>query len=271
MSSSKKDDMIDKDLYEDLEPEEIKAILDEERRSKTKEKETPDQKKDPTFPRWVFGLIVFAVLLNGVAIFPRTFSIPAIDFLVTSHQLSQDETIQSHKESVVGVDTSEGRGTGFGISESGYVVTNYHVIEDETSVTVHYPEEGLFNGDIVKIKPEHDLALIKVDGDDLPYLPLAEHISDYSSPQSITFIGNPLNFTGIANQGKWIASSTATSLETDVMLLDAPVYRGNSGSPVINEEGQVIGVIYATRRDEEWGRVGLAIPVDHVHTLRESQ
>lgn len=51
----------------------------------------------------------------------------------------------------------------------------------------------------------------------------------------------------------------------EVLMLDAPVYRGNSGSPVINLDGKVIGIIFATIKDETHGRVGLFIPVDLLH------
>ncbi len=52
-------------------------------------------------------------------------------------------------------------------------------------------------------------------------------------------------------------------------MLKAPVYRGNSGSPVINQSGKVIGVIYATRQSDEHGKVGLAIPIDAFHQYKE--
>lgn len=267
MPISKEDrDLIDDDLYEEIEPEEMLELLEIEKQKLREEDQDKIAEQKSRFPKWVFSLIAFVLFLNVIAIFPRTFSIPAIDFLITSARLLTDKTVQNYKEAVVVIETTDGKGTGFGISEDGYIITNHHVIAGEDSITVSYPEAGLFHGEVQRSDETVDLALIKVDGNALPYLTLTDQ-AGADTPLAIVFIGNPLRFNGIANEGQWIGLTTRQDLDTEIMLLDAPVYRGNSGSPVINEQGKVIGVIYATMNDSELGKLGLAIPIENVDRL----
>ncbi|GAA4075671.1 S1C family serine protease [Amphibacillus indicireducens] len=258
--------VVDTDFHEEIEPEEMLELLEQEKaklRAETKQSVNHEQSHSR---KWVLRVLIFALLLNVVAILPRTFSIPAIDFLKTSARLSADEAVQTYKEAVVVIDTGDGKGTGFGITADGLIVTNHHVIEGEETVIVNYPGEGLFIGNVVAEDGAVDLALVQVAGTDLPYLSLADHV-DLERDRSVLFIGNPLRFNGIANQGDWIGMTSRDGLETKVMMLDAPVYRGNSGSPVINDYGDVIGVIYATTTDQEYGKIGLAIPIENLDRL----
>ena len=250
---------VDSEFYEEIDPEEMLELLEQERE---KSKNKPKKVNQTRFPKWIFGLIALVLFINVIAFFPRTFSIPVIDFLITSARLSTDQEVQTYKEAVVVIETTGGRGTGFGITEDGYILTNAHVVKDEATVLINYPEHGLFNGDVISTAIGVDLALVKVEGEELPYLPLAEQ-AEFKLEQSILFIGNPLRFNGIANQGDWIGFTQRQSIDSDVML-DAPVYRGNSGSPVIDEAGQVIGVIYATTNDNQHGKLGLAIPIENI-------
>src|SRR5699024_2798750 len=118
--------------------------------------------------------------------------------------------------------------------------------------------------------PEIDLAIIHTDeGKDLPQLSLADTAS-FGEDEAIYFIGNPLSFQGIANEGTIIDYVQLKNWELPVLMLDAPVYRGNSGSPVINETGEVIGVIFATLHHETEGRVGLFVPINYYHELTQN-
>ncbi|MCT2535778.1 serine protease [Aquibacillus koreensis] len=257
-------DIIDEDLYEEIDHEELIEILKVERENALqKEKEEKHEVKRP-FPKWAFWLIAIAMLINVVAILPRTFSIPAIDFLVTSAQLMTDPTIDEYQESVVVVQLPESKGTGFSISPDGLIITNHHVIEAEKIITVAYPEQGLYDAEVIHEFPDIDLAVLQVKGNDLPYLPLAND-SSFSDHEHIHFIGNPLQFNGIANEGELIGYTDLKEWDQEVIMMKAPVYRGNSGSPVINSDGEVIGVIFATLKHDTHGKVGLAVPIDYYH------
>ena len=222
----------------------------------------PPKKRLNVGSRIVVWMMSFALIFSMFAFIFQMYSIPAIEFIKTSARLSSNETVQEYKKAVVEVSTGSSKGTGFSISEDGYIVTNSHVIEDALQLTIVFPDEGVMEAEIVADYPEVDLAILKVNHTDRPYLELAETFEEVQ--QHVTFIGNPLAFTGIANEGNVIGFTT-TRLDTSVSMLDAPVYKGNSGSPVIASDGTVIGVIYATLKHDEHGKVGLFVPIDALH------
>lgn len=265
-----KNDVIDKDLYEEFEDEELYELVEAARKEALQKEQKRKQAKKPKspFPKWVFWLIAFAMTFQIIALLPQTFSIPAIDFLMTSAKLSTQDNIKTYKEAVVVIETEDGTGTGFSMNETGDIITNYHVVEGNNTVTVAFPEEGLFTGEVVETYPEIDLAILNIDGNNMPHLPLAETFT-FEAGEKIHFIGNPLKFHGIANEGTIINYVDVASKEDPVLMVDAPVYRGNSGSPVINNEGEVIGVIFATMHHEEEGRVGLFIPIDYYYRYKD--
>lgn len=261
---------VDGDLFETIDDEEMHALVREAQEdAHTKAgHEKSDEKSVRRFPRWMFWLISAVFLFSTFSFIFQTYSIPAIEFLAASARLSADDNIQAYKKSVVTIAAGDGKGTGFSISSDGKIITNYHVIEGNGQVTVDFPEDGTFIADIVAAYEEIDLALLKVDGEDLPFLELAEQPA-YIKDDLITFIGNPLRFHGIVNEGTIIDSVQLRGWDEEVMMMKAPVYRGNSGSPVIDENGEVIGVVFATVKDEVYGKAGLFVPIALYHTVGE--
>lgn len=274
MDNNKEDnrtlDIIDEDLYEEIDEEELYELVEEERKKAlAKAKERREQRKPKSiFPKWAFWLIAFALAFNVVALLPQTFSIPAIDFLITSTKLSAQEDIKEYKKAVVVIETADSKGTGFAINEHGTILTNNHVVEGEEHVTVAFPENGLYDGEVVAVFPEVDLAIIETNGENLPHLTLAES-TVFADDEEISFIGNPLRFNGIANEGTIIGYTQLSSWEEPVLMIEAPVYRGNSGSPIITKDGKVIGVIFATLDHDEHGKVGLFVPIDYYYSAFE--
>ncbi|RYG72891.1 serine protease [Lentibacillus lipolyticus] len=259
-------DIIDDDLYEELDEEELYELVEQERkRALEKSQREKDSKPRRPFPKWVFWLIAAGMVLHTISMLPRTFSIPAIDFLLTSSKLSVQDTIQSYKKSVVVIETDDGRGTGFSISDDGTVLTNYHVVEGQDTVTVAFPDQGLVSGEVVETHPDVDLAVLEVGGEHWPHLDLAEEKAWKQENRQVYFIGNPLRFNGIANKGTVLEPITLEGWDKSVVMMEAPVYRGNSGSPVINQDGKVIGVVFATLQHDTHGRVGLFIPIEYYY------
>lgn len=270
MTNDKNDhDIIDDDLYEEFDEEELKELVEMERQKAwDRADQRENQKPKRPFPKWAFWLIAAAMVFNIFALVPQTFSVPAIDFLLTSAKLSVQDDIQTYKKAVTVIDAGDSKGTGFAISGDGTIITNHHVVEGEDSVTVAFPDDGLFSGEVVETYPSVDLAVLDVKGQGLPHLDLADK-TEFEANESIYFIGNPLRFNGIVNKGNVIDYIQLSDWKKPVVMLEAPVYRGNSGSPVINQEGNVIGVVFATLNHDTQGRVGLFIPIDYFYDYHD--
>ncbi len=259
-------DIIDQDLYEQIDDEEMLDLVEAARKEVLlKEKRRKEQPPKSRFPKWVFWVIALAMMFHVFALLPQTFSIPAIDFLITSAKLSTDANVKQYKKAVVVIENEASKGTGFSISENGMILTNDHVVAGTDKVTVAFPDEGLFVGNVIEKYPDIDVAVVQVetnDGETFPHLTIDENPT-FTEKEHIYFIGNPLQFTGIANEGTIIDYTDVSSKELPVLMLDAPVYRGNSGSPVINSDGNVIGIVFATLNHDKEGRVGLFIPMQY--------
>ena len=101
--------------------------------------------------------------------------------------------------------------------------------------------------------------------DELPYFSSyvhSERPDEGGLQESEDINGNAFNI-----EGNLIEEVQLKDWEQPVVTIDAPVYRGNSGSPVINQDGEVIGVIFATIDDDETGKVGLFVPIDYFHDI----
>ncbi|MBU8907971.1 S1C family serine protease [Desertibacillus haloalkaliphilus] len=230
-------------------------LIDEEDDEDTRRR----KKRRTKWKKAIATTVAIGLLFSAVGALFNMFSIDAIQFLQTSYRLSQQEDIQEYRQSVVTVQGETSRGTGFTISEDGFIVTNDHVIEGERNITVAFRDGELYEGEVVETYPEIDIAFLKIDGEDLTFLPLRDQSSE--AGEDIYVIGNPLSFTQIANEGTIIASQQSP------LQISAPIYRGNSGSPVIAKGGHVVGVVYAKTAPSLWSRerpVGLAVPVDTV-------
>lgn len=258
---------LDEEELVELVLEAQKEALEEEQENRLKG-DLNKKRKTPRTVKWLAFLMALTLAFSSFATIFEIYSIPAIEFLKTSAKLSANEEIQSYKQAVVEISTGEGKGTGFAISDNGYIVTNEHVIDRARSIVVAFPLDGFYEAEVVENHPEVDLAILKVNGKNLPYLPLAESY-EFQQNEHVTFIGNPLYFTGIVYEGTVLDTILLDGWEEEVYMMNAPVYRGNSGSPVMNEDGEVIGVVFATTKHEKLGEVGLFIPVELLQTLLE--
>jgi serine protease Do len=162
----------------------------------------------------------------------------------------------------------QAQGSGFFISADGYAVTNNHVVEKATSVEISTDDGKTHTAKVIGTDPRTDLALIKVDGSNFPYVKLAEtapRIGDW-----VLAVGNPFGLGGTVTAG--IVSARGRDIGAgpydDFLQIDAPVNKGNSGGPTFNTEGSVIGVNTAIF-SPSGGSVGIAfaIPADTVKTV----
>ncbi|WP_042473654.1 S1C family serine protease [Bacillus ndiopicus] len=241
---------------------EQEKALEEERQRRLNGQ--PKIRRQRPVVRLIVYLMAFALVFNTFAIIFQIYSIPAIEFIKVSTKLSQQENIQQYKKAVVEISSENSKGTGFAISADGYIVTNEHVIDDALALTVVFPNNGLYKAQVIMSNPTVDLAILKVEAnEELPYLPLADTFQP--DAQHVYVIGNPLYFTGIANEGVVLEPLLLEGWQEQVIMLQAPIYKGNSGSPVLTEDGHVVGVVFATTKHDQNGRVGLFVPIELVH------
>ncbi|MBC8173692.1 MAG: trypsin-like peptidase domain-containing protein, partial [Chitinophagales bacterium] len=141
-------------------------------------------------------------------------------------------------------------GSGFVISSDGYIVTNHHVIEQAQSIKAVLSNGKTLHADVKGFDPSTDIAVIKIDEGGLKILPFANSDSLLVGQIAIA-IGNPLGFQQTVTAG--IISALGRTLKAhngrlidDVIQTDAALNPGNSGGPLMNSAGQVIGVNTAT-------------------------
>jgi serine protease Do len=187
----------------------------------------------------------------------------------TAHDVSS--LVKQIGQAVVQVKTPGGLGSGFFINENGYLITNFHVIEGETeiSVEVYHQENGQLTRDtyrqvrIVAINKFQDLALLHIEDKGAPkFKAVTLGSSDAMSVGDAVFaIGSPLGLERTVTQG--ILSTKTRELEGQLYLqTSAAINPGNSGGPLFNLNGEVVGV---TNMKITFGEgLGFAIPVELV-------
>ncbi len=164
------------------------------------------------------------------------------------------------------------QGSGFFVSQDGYVVTNNHVVENAVEVQLVTDTGKTLDAKVVGTDPRTDLALLKVkDAGNYPYVQLADakaRIGDW-----VLAIGNPFGLGGTVTAG--IVSAQGRDIGSgpydDFIQIDAPINRGNSGGPTFNQNGEVVGVNTAIY-SPSGGNVGIAfaIPASTVKQVVES-
>ena len=161
-----------------------------------------------------------------------------------------------------------GQGSGFFITADGYAVTNNHVVQDAENVQVTTDDGKSYSAKVIGTDSRTDLALIKVDGKDFPFVKLSDNaprIGDW-----VLAVGNPFGLGGTVTAG--IVSARGRDIGAgpydDFIQIDAPVNKGNSGGPSFDVEGNVIGVNTAIF-SPSGGSVGIAfdIPADTVKNV----
>jgi serine protease Do len=137
---------------------------------------------------------------------------------------------------------SQAQGSGFFISGDGYIVTNNHVVDHASEVTVTTAEGKSMSAKVIGVDSKTDLALLKAEGGGFPYVTFAAHtprVGDW-----VIAVGNPFGLGGTVTAG--IVSARGRDIGSgpydDFLQIDAPVNHGNSGGPTFNAEGEVVGV-----------------------------
>ena len=164
-----------------------------------------------------------------------------------------------------------GLGSGFILDKSGLVLTNAHVVDKADKVTVRLKDGRTFEGKVQGIDEVTDLAVVKINaGNDLPVAPLGSSNNVQVGDWAIA-VGNPLGFDntvtlGIVSTLKRSSAQVGISdKRLDFIQTDAAINPGNSGGPLLNGQGEVIGINTAIRPDAMG--IGFAIPIDKAKAI----
>jgi len=155
-------------------------------------------------------------------------------------------------------------GSGFIISEDGYVLTNNHVVADADEIMVRLPDRSEMQAKLVGADPRSDVALLKIEGDGLPTVKIGSS-EELKAGEWVVAIGSPFGFDHTVTAG--VVSATGRSLPNESYVpfiqTDVAINPGNSGGPLFNLEGEVVG-INSQIFTRSGGFMGLsfAIPID---------
>jgi serine protease Do len=157
----------------------------------------------------------------------------------------------------------KGRGSGFIVSDDGQIITNNHVVEDADKITVTLSDGRTFDAEVLGKDPTFDLAVIKIEASDLPTLKLGDS-DKLKVGEWVVAIGNPFGLEHTVTAGVLSAKNRsihAGQVNFDGFLqTDAAINPGNSGGPLLNLEGEVVGINSAIIPYAQG--IGFAIPVN---------
>ena len=193
--------------------------------------------------------------------------------IVASSLTNFEDIVKAVAPAVVGISAVYGNiesvGSGVAVADGGYVLTNNHVVEDASSISVYYANKTSGSAKLIWADPSMDLAIIKTSVN-MPYLEMGNS-SLVESGQEVIAIGTPLTLQFKHTVTKGIISATNRTIEIsnddgtisylqNLMQHDASINPGNSGGPLIDSAGRVVGI--NTLKVSEAEGIGFAIPIE---------
>lgn len=166
---------------------------------------------------------------------------------------------------------AQGSGSGIIYSEDGYIITNYHVIENATSVTVTLSDGTEYEAQIVGSDSTSDLAVLKVNANNLPAAELGDS-DKLQIGELVVAIGNPLGYENTVTDGIVSGLNRQLTDYTDAMTLiqtNAAINSGNSGGALVNSKGEVVGINSAKLVASNAEGMGFALSINEVKPIVE--
>ncbi len=199
---------------------------------------------------------------NTIEIFQK--SSPAVVFIV-------NKALRRDFFSLDVFEVQQGSGSGFIWDNNGYIVTNYHVVQDGNAWSVTLSDNSTYDAELIGTEPSKDIAVVKINAPRAKLSPVAIGTSDdLRVGQKVIAIGNPFGLdqtltTGVVSAlGRQIKSGNNRTID-GVIQTDAAINPGNSGGPLLNSQGELIGIntaIYSTSGSN--AGIGFAVPVNIV-------
>jgi serine protease Do len=164
-------------------------------------------------------------------------------------------------------------GSGVIVNKDGYILTNNHVVKDADDIQVRLSDKREFKGKVIGADPKSDIAVIKIDAHELPYINLADS-DKLQVGETVIAIGNPFGLSQTVTSGIVSAvgrSNVGISDYEDFIQTDAAINPGNSGGALVNVRGELVGIntaIFSTSGGYQG--IGFAIPSNMAKTIMES-
>lgn len=230
-----------------------------------------------------------AVILEG----QRDNTVIDINKIDTDKVLTPAEVYAANVNSTVGITTSvtttnfwgyqssaAAAGSGFIISADGYILTNFHVIENSNAITVSFYDGSTKDAALIGYDESNDIAVLKVEATDLSPVVLGNS-DNLNVGDTVAAIGNPLGELTFSLTVGTVSAlkreiTTSTGVTMDLMQTDCAINSGNSGGALFNLYGEVIGITNAkysssgSNSEASIDNIGFAIPVNHVRSIVES-
>lgn len=200
---------------------------------------------------------ITAIALPSIADLVRSVAPAVVSIQVSGSQMTLFGSIES-----------VGSGSGFIFRKDGYIITNNHVVEDATNISVALYDGKELEADLIGSDPRTDLAVIKVDQDELPTVELGD-VSKLLVGDWVVAIGNALGLQGGPSVTLGVISALGRTLPVergvtlyDLIQTDAAINPGNSGGPLINLSGEVVGINTMVIRDVVTEGIGFAVSAE---------
>ena len=217
-------------------------------------------------------------------------SLPAAKTVDTSAEMDPAQIYETYVGSTVGITvdivttnifgqtvTGAAAGSGFVITEDGYILTNYHVIKQANAINVAFSDGSTYPATLIGGEEENDIAVIKIDATGLTPVVLGKS-SDMKVGQEVVAIGNPLGELTFSETHGIVSAvnrviTTSASERINMIQTDCAINSGNSGGPLFNTHGEVIGIttakpsIYASGSGAAVEGITFAIPMDDVSAM----
>lgn len=183
-------------------------------------------------------------------------------YSLTSYIYSPEDIMANFGNSVVKIQSDGGMGSGFVINSDGYIVTNFHVVQDAKFVNVKMIEHNKYitGVQVVRVNPARDIALLKANNAGELQPVILGDSDNIKIGEQVVAIGNPQGFENTISDG--LISGIRESADVKLIQTSVPVTEGSSGGPLLNMEGEVIGVVTAGFKKE--GNINFAVPINYV-------
>lgn len=240
------------------------------------EDEVMEESRSRKVGRLVFKLIAVLLLFAFLAFSYQDLAeicSSKLNFLAQNQSLSGDEMVKKCRPAVVSIQSldTDGlagsfvRGTGFNLEPYGLLITNRHVVDGAKQVQITFSDGNVYFSNDITMVDNFDIAIIKLHEKGLPTLKAAVD-QTVQTGEVVTVIGNPLGFERVAVRGKVGEFHNGGSAGSVIFDIGVIINSGSSGSPVINQKGEVIGIVFAQTIGEKDNQQSsaLAIPINAI-------